>query len=334
MNYRSQPKPQIQRVNVRMHPVPVVKKQSPQMSVIHKPVSRPTLPIAKPASNNIQKPVETVKSRPPIKQDVRQHTKVRPSIQINRSPNVVKPRNISRHSSSMSAQHQNLLQQYKESVDKLRCVGNNKILIIVACGPSILNVNIEELKDYKNIDIMCINKPDKRVWPSPYWLFCDQSQYARNQDTWEQYNGIVINASSVRARHRRQILIKSLSGRGFSRDLAKGFYIGRSSTYSAMQVALWMNYSKIYIFGVDMCAVDGKLHYYGKNPDVSDTNRVQRFDREAESYMHAATSVLKQEDREKFVFCSSYNKYKFVDYFQRLDEKEAVSIIIEQANKL
>jgi hypothetical protein len=79
-----------------------------------------------------------------------------------------------------------------------------------------------------------------------------------------------------------------------------------------------------------MAAVNGTLHYYGKNPDVADGNRIERFKQEAESYSYAAKN-LTQEERDRFVFCSNYNKFGFIDSFQRLDHTKAVDTILELA---
>jgi hypothetical protein len=128
-------------------------------------------------------------------------------------------------------------------------------------------------------------------------------------------------------------LIRNLSGTGFSKDLVKGFYIGRSTTYANMQTALWMNYPKVFIFGCDMAAVDGKLHYYGQNPDVGNANRIERFKQEGDSYEYAAKN-LTQEERERFTFCSNYNKYGFIDKFSRLDHTVAVDKILELAKTI
>lgn len=328
MNYRAQSKPPVQRVHVKVHAVTRPPIPRNVQSVTVKPV------IALPKSVR-KHAVQSIPARPPASAPILAPKPVEAQVR----PPVAPVREFKKklgkgYVNPLAVQHNNLLKEYKDSIDRIRCIGNSKILVIVACGPSILEADLEKLKGVPEIDLMCVNKPEVRLWPTPYWMFCDQSQFARNKDAWEHYNGQVINASSVRARHKRQILIKSISGRGFSRDLGKGFYIGRSSTYAAMQVALWMNYPKVYLFGVDMCAVDGKLHFYGKNPDVNDNQRVQRFDREAESYLYAATDVLKAEERARFVFCSSYNKYKFVDYYQRLHQKKAVDIILEEALKL
>lgn len=219
---------------------------------------------------------------------------------------------------------------YRDNIIRLRGSGRGRILVILACGPSVNEIPIEQLANNPKIDIMCINKPNNRVWPVRYWAFCDQTQYSRNIHHWEGFTGTIINASSVRARHRHQVLIKNISGIGFSKDLVKGFYIGRSTTYANMQTALWMDYSKVYIFGCDMAAVKGEMHCYGKNPDVSPENRLQRFKQEAESYEYA-TKVLTAEEREKFVFCSNYNTFSFIDSYQRLDHTIAVDTILEMA---
>ena len=142
----------------------------------------------------------------------------------------------------------------------------------------------------------------------------------------------IINSTNVRVRKHNQIIIKSKPGFGFSKDIATGYHIGRSSTYANMQVADYMNYDKIYVFGLDMCPVDGKFHYYGKNPDVSDEERKARFEKEAESYSWAGKN-LSVDIRNKFVFCSNYNPWPFIQQFQRFDHKTAVNEILIEANK-
>lgn len=225
------------------------------------------------------------------------------------------------------------IEAYRDGIMRLKDVGQGRILVIVACGPSVNEVPIEKLNNNPNIDIMCINKPNPRVWPPRFWAFCDQTQYSRNLQYWEGFPGVIINATSVRARHSHQILLRTLSGTGFSKDLVKGYYIGRSTTYANMQTALWMNYPKVFIFGCDMAAVNGETHCYGKNPDVSPENRVERFKQEAMSYEHAA-SVLSAEDRARFTFCSNYNKFDFLKKFPALDHTKAIDIILEMAKSI
>lgn len=227
----------------------------------------------------------------------------------------------------------NQLSQYRNKVETLKNVGVGRILIMVACGPSILEVDLAKLKNHPLIDMMSINKPDLRIHPTKYWVFCDQSQYKNNQGLFESFPNIVINAWSVKARHKNQILIRNKSGKGFSKNLLQGFHIGRSTTFANMQTAYWMNYDKVFIFGCDMCKVGDLVHAYGRNPDVEPDIRVSRFKFEADNY-EAGAAQLSDAERAKFVFCSSYNKWPFVDKFQKLDHRVAVDHILELAEKM
>ena len=213
----------------------------------------------------------------------------------------------------------------------LHNIGIGKVLIMVACGPSINEIDLTLLKGIPNIDIMSINKPDKRIWPTTYWAFCDLSQYNRNKDLWDSYDGMVVNSSSIKVAHKNQVLIKNRSGQGFSKDLTSGFFIGRSTTYANLQTALWMGYT-VFVFGIDMCAVNGKLHHYGVNPDVQEANRLERFKKEAEHYQFAGMT-LPEHDRKKIYFCSSYNPWSFTKLFNHLDHKEAIPFILDFVQK-
>lgn len=215
----------------------------------------------------------------------------------------------------------------KNKIRKLYDIGRGRILVIIANGPSINQVDIGKLRGLPRIDTMSINKPDPRIWPTTYWAFCDPSQYNAHVDLWNDYTGTIINSTGVSQQKENSLQIRNIGGPGFSRDIVKGFHIGRSTTYANMQTALWMGYDKIYIFGVDMCEVDGMLHFYGVNPAVAPDMRKSRFQKESEFYAQAA-EWLEDEARSKFVFCSSYNPWGFVDKYCKLDHKIAIDHII------
>jgi hypothetical protein len=98
-----------------------------------------------------------------------------------------------------------------------------------------------------------------------------------------------------------------------------------------MQIALWMNYDEIYIFGCDMNpeGIDGALHFYGKNPDVDPSVRKTRFKNEAEHYDLAADS-LDAGIRRRFIFCTEYNPWNFVNKFGSMSHKTAAAHIIDK----
>lgn len=218
---------------------------------------------------------------------------------------------------------------YTSSINSLKGVGAGRVLVMIAAGPSINEVDFSKINGNPQIDFMCINQPCQKVWPSKFWAFCDHSQYRRNTEIWDHYTGIIVNSSNVRARKANQHIVSTKAGKGFSFDIGTGYYIGRSSTYANMQVAHYMGYKKVFIFGCDMGASpSGLLHYYGQNPDVTNDVRVQRFADEAEHYMWAARN-LSEEIRSKFVFCTAWNKWPFIQHFPNMDHLKAVDGILE-----
>lgn len=224
----------------------------------------------------------------------------------------------------------------KEKIRKIRNFGKGKTLIMVGNGPSISEVDLSPLRNHPKIDLMSINKPDPRVWPTEHWLFCDATQFKRNEELWGDYQGQIYNTTAIRHHKPNSLQIKNIGGMGFSKDLMIGFHVGRSSVYAAMQVALWLGYDHTYIFGCDMSAVtiNGKemMHFYGSNPDVQPKNRAARFENESRHYEHAAGD-LPDAIRAVFTFCSSHNKFKFVERFNnRLHQKDAVATIIERVD--
>lgn len=214
-------------------------------------------------------------------------------------------------------------------VARLHNSGRGKVLAIIGNGPSITEVELDKLLYNPKIEILTVNRPDYRIWPTHYWVFFDTSQLRRNEDLWNNYEGTIINSTAIKRQKHNSMQVKNLGGRGWSRDLLAGLHIGRSSVYASMQIAQWMGYDHVYIFGCDMdpAGLNGNLHFYGHNPDAPPEKRGPRFQREADFYDHAAT-ILGPEERQKFTFCSAYNKWSFVDKFNKMDHRTAVAHIL------
>ncbi len=222
-----------------------------------------------------------------------------------------------------------------QKISALYNVGRNRILIIVGNGPSITEMDLGQLAGHTKIDILSVNKPDSRVWPTKYWAFFDRSQFIRHEDIWNGYDGTMFNSTAIKRQKSTSIQFKNLGGKGWSKDLTKGIHIGRSSVFASMQIGMWMKYEHIYIVGCDMApeGLNGKLHFYGQNPDVDPQVRKERFAKEAECYDYAA-EYLAKEERTKFTFCSSFNKWAFVDKFNKIDHKGAVQHILDHAARI
>lgn len=220
-------------------------------------------------------------------------------------------------------------------VKSIRGIGNNRILAIIGNGPSILEVELDKLKNHPKIDTLSINKPDNRLWPTTYWAFFDVSQIRRHEGLWNNYEGMIFNSTSIKRQKSKSMQFKNIGGKGFSKDALKGIHIGRSSVFAAMQIALWMGYEKVYIFGCDMNpdGLNGKLHFYGDNPDVQPDIRRKRFKDEATYYSTAAT-ILTKDECDRFVFCTlGINPWSFLEQFQSLKHTEAIDSILQYASK-
>lgn len=215
------------------------------------------------------------------------------------------------------------------NIIKTQNIGLNRVLCIIGNGPSISEVPLEQLKAL-DVDVLSINHPDPRVWPTKYWAFFDTSQIRRHENLWNGYEGIIFNSTAIKKQKPNSMQFKNIPGKNFSFNLKEGLNIGRSSVYASMQIALWMNYKAIFIFGVDMnpAGINGKLHYYGDNPDVDPKVRASRFAKEAEFYSIAADKMSEQ-DRKRFYFCSDYNNWPFVEKYNKLHHRTAINSIRE-----
>ena len=282
--------------------------------IISKPNTTKLIPIKKQSTTTI---IKQIAAKP--------KASLTPSVLIrNKSVGEIKrPKSVKFITSNVTGESLN-------KINSLRGVGKDKILVIVGNGPSLLEIPTNELRNNDKIDIMSINKPDDRLWPTTYWVFFDATQLRRHEIMWNDYNGYIFNSTSIKARKNKSIQVKNLHGKGFSKDLTIGLHIGRSSVYAAMQIALWLDYKHIYIVGVDMNpsgGKDGRLHFYGVSPDVKPEIRASRFEKEAEHYQHAAEN-LDESIRKRYTFCSSYLQWPFAKHFNIIDHADAVKEIL------
>lgn len=215
----------------------------------------------------------------------------------------------------------------------IRGIGKGKILVIVGNGPSINEVDLHLLKGHPRIEFLSINKPDKRVWPTQYWSFFDSSQFMRHQDLWNDYSGYIFNSSMIKRQKANSMQFRLISE--WSKDLVKGLHIGRSSVYASMQIAAWMGFEHVYIFGCDMHpdGVNGVLHFYGQNPDVPPEIRKTRFANEA-NYYESAAKQLTDLERKKYTFCSEYNPWSFPDLYNRMSHIGSIGHILNHADNM
>jgi Kdo-III transferase WaaZ len=74
---------------------------------------------------------------------------------------------------------------------------------------------------------------------------------------------------------------------GFSRDIRKGVFTGQTVVFSALQVAVWLGYRRIFLLGTDFGGpVDGQ-RFYESGKDAAP----MRLDRDYEAYIQPAFEV-------------------------------------------
>jgi hypothetical protein len=118
-------------------------------------------------------------------------------------------------------------------------------IAIFGSGPSLLELDLPALSTIPTCHTMAINTSDPRgVYD--YWLIIDHSQYHHSFTRLQAYQGIPI--LDKRLDHPGEhYQFTSLPGPGWSHDPTKGLFRGRSSVYTASQLALWMGFEQAYV---------------------------------------------------------------------------------------
>lgn len=225
-----------------------------------------------------------------------------------------------------------LTPQQLARVEALRGVGAGRTLVILGTGPSVNQAPIERLVDHPTIDLMSVNRPDERVHPTRYWAIGDPKPAIRYRARMLDYPGqaLLSTATWLAGELPGAIYLNSLAGKGWSRELTKGYFIGKSTVYANLQTAMWMGYEHTYCFGVDMRPDAEQLWCYGDNPDAVPERRRAIMAQEASHYAWAAEHALSPGERARIVFCSEgVNPWPFLQSFPRLKPETAVDTILD-----
>lgn len=214
---------------------------------------------------------------------------------------------VVRHGSIIRQQHtkarSNLVCNNHPEILKLKDSGIGRKMIIVASGPSVKRANLEIVNELPNVDCLTVNRPDERVWPTKYWHFNDSPIWMKYKLFDNPKTQIIVSQS---CRLSNAIVLKHYpEGFGFSYDLAKGVVINKSSTYSALQIAAYMNYDRIVVLGCDQgLDHDGALYHNRHDFEFGgQEKRVDKFDFEAKRF-----EQLLNYDMSKFIFASDINQ--------------------------
>jgi len=295
-----------------------LQRTTPQMiqqPIPPRPAVQPTPSQATPVVAKRVQPVNTMRDR------------------INRTKREFVPQAIRKKPPTITHLSTDLTPDQVEKVKSLRGTAQGQYLVILGNGPSLREVDTHILAQYATIRLCTINMPDQRCWPTPYWAFYDRSQFHRHKELYHTFTGTIFNSTGIKEPNPNSIKFKHIPGLGYSRDITRGVYVGMSSVFATLQIAMFMGFSKIYVVGCDMSeSVDpGQTHFYGVNPDVLPEERVKRFKKEANWY-DRMVEALSPEEKQKIVFCSKgVNKWPFTSHFTTMRPDEAVEYIIKDS---
>ena len=173
--------------------------------------------------------------------------------------------------------HRDQVHRYKDEHRGQRC-------FILACGPSLDRVSQTALvKEHK----IAVNHAIYKFPDSEYVVIGDL------KNGLEISTGDSVLFSSQEPQHiSGSVVMKDLGHLpGFSTDLTEGVFFGHTTTYIALQIAVYMGFSPIYLLGLDLKDSDTKTHFYGKRIFQTLPQRKHLFDCMLESFNWAALTL-------------------------------------------
>ena len=111
--------------------------------------------------------------------------------------------------------------QYSRRIGSLK--RNFDIALIIANGPSVDETDMHLWCDEdKEFDTFMINRPDSRYWPTDYWIYADEITRKQHVNFWRRYKGTPITTYPAIQTNTKTVVIKTLSGLGFSTNFMRG----------------------------------------------------------------------------------------------------------------
>jgi hypothetical protein len=129
-------------------------------------------------------------------------------------------------------------------------------VFITASGPSLLEFDPELLRKEQ---IITVNETITRFPWAQYSVALDHKPYA----ICTKYDNILF---TTRKDAYPNVKIGTNGTQPFSFDLTGGVYVGFTTTFVALQLAVWLGFKDIYICGLDLGITKTHTHFYGYKP--------------------------------------------------------------------
>lgn len=151
-------------------------------------------------------------------------------------------------------------QIYKNNFRNCPCV-------IMANGPSLTKHDLTKIP--KSLKVIGVNRSYERVWPD-FHCSTDMGQLRRTPGIYHQLakqNRLFV-PEFWKLGHRVPVCTEPI----FSLDLEEGAVVDiagvGSSAYFALQVVVWLGFSRVYFLGLDLGWLDGRSHFHDGPPQT------------------------------------------------------------------
>ena len=134
---------------------------------------------------------------------------------------------------------------------------------ILAGGPSVKKINLEKLK---NEFVIAVNHSIEFYPQAQAFLFIDISMYEHAKNLIDNYKGLIFASfrNVDRMKKRENLFFFPQNTQRPGKTIAEGLYSSKLSGLAAINLALIMGASKIYLLGYDMGYIGGEHHWYGQ----------------------------------------------------------------------
>lgn len=140
-------------------------------------------------------------------------------------------------------------------------------VFILASGPSLARMDLSPLSRRM---VIGLNRSSLLFPDTHYHCTMDERLFT-------QYEKVLRKSRYLFTREDRPfgMPIHLLGSEGFSFDLTEGIYSGYTVSYFALQVAVYMGFTRIFYVGLDLKHVRGQTHFFGQDPVSKNHERTE-----------------------------------------------------------
>ncbi len=185
------------------------------------------------------------------------------------------------------------VEQVNNRIEKFKNLHYGKKCFIIGHGPSLREEDLEYLYEKKQICFsmnLAYKVYDKTKWRPNYYVAQDVYIMNSQKQVFDYLEGIDAfisdgSQSFCDENHGDNIYINHMACYGyedeempFSEDFAQICYISGTVSYSCIQLAVYMGFTEIYLYGIDFAGIGGRYeHFFKHDTDVDEPPCAHQF---------------------------------------------------------